>query len=67
MAAAVARLVRHFSLLVLVVFSLRFFLVVGLIVPLFVLLLVVFPVGEGPSCLVVPLSSFALLLAERSC
>jgi hypothetical protein len=64
--AVVARLVRHFSLLVLVALSLRFFLVVGLVVPLFVFLLVVFPIGEGPSFLVVPLSSFALLPAKRS-
>jgi hypothetical protein len=66
MAAVVTRLVRHFSLLALVALSLRFFLVVGLVIPLFVFLLVVLPVGEGPSFLVVPLSSFALLPAERS-
>jgi hypothetical protein len=65
MVAAVAQLVRHFSVLVLVALFLYFSLGVGLPVLLFALafLLVVFPIAVGPSFLVVLLSSFVPLLA----
>jgi ABC-type proline/glycine betaine transport system permease subunit len=66
MVDAVARLVRHFSLLVLVVPSLCFSLVVDFTVRLLVFLLVVFAVGESPSFLVVLLYSFVLLPTDRS-
>jgi hypothetical protein len=64
MVAAVAQLVRHFSVLVLVALFLYFSLGVGLPV-LFALafLLAVFPIAVGPSFLVVLLSSFVPVLA----
>jgi hypothetical protein len=65
MVAAVSRLVRHFSLLVLVL-SLCFSLVVDFTVRLLVFLLVVFAVGEGPSSLVVLLYSFVLFPTDHS-
>jgi hypothetical protein len=65
MVAAVSRLVRRFSLLVLVL-SLCFSLVVDFTVSLLVFLLVVFAVGEGPSFLVVLLYSFVLLPTDHS-